>query len=125
MGAHKAAQHKAREEDKRNTAAADSTTELARAQAVAATQVEGLGQVEATSNANRQDIYDAAVALFESNQQAKATARERDEMWNKASQDAHLQQQQGQQQQQQQRGDVRRGRRKTRVRVGDAWFDLG
>ena len=67
--------------------------------------------------------------LFQRTNQAKASPRERDKLWNDAEKEARKQlesgqQQQGQGQQQQQPGVRARPRRRTRVRVGNDWLDL-
>ncbi len=99
------------------------TAELARAQAAAEIQAEGIGEGEAAFKVKRKSIYEAAVALFEKEKKRQATPAQRDTMWNEAEQTARAQIDAAKPQEEP-GGRLRRSRRQTRVRVGDSWLTL-
>ena len=74
----------------------------------------------ASINDQKKELYAKAVAIFEQRKEGKATANERDRMWNEAEQEAMSVSAPD-------TGQSRSGRakRSSRVRVGDMWLDLG
>ena len=83
--AHLTSGRQLREESKREL---NKTAELEQAQVAAASEAGSLRKSEAAANALRQDIYDAALDLFELNKNASASPAERDNMWNEAEAEA-------------------------------------
>jgi hypothetical protein len=103
-----------RKAERKAAASHDPARLAAAAQAAAAS--EGLTLAATAHNAKRKAAYEAAVELFESKKQGRATAAQLDRLWNEAEQEVHAQGE----------GAARGGRRrrKTRVRVGNAWIEL-
>jgi hypothetical protein len=125
--AHKATEFAARATS-RQAAEAAPVAVLGRAQQRVALAGEGVSRIASALQARKQELYDAAVAIFESKRSAggrKATPKQLDDAWNEAEQAARVSLEGPANGPAAEPKRTRSSTRTKAVRVGDAWFDLG